>query len=404
MGREAMTARTGIGRRRVCTTRLFCTAVATLIGGLALVAPIDAFAHGNANATKATQNIATQAVAAPATVTRAASIESVPSQATPTAGRTDDAPVSVRLYRESVTSEGHVFVAEVADSENNLIIGATVDIGGLGDDPDLRVPTRAMMSSGKAYRATLDFSHDGSWVLVVRVQAPVQAVELFTVEVLGTSEAQYARPSRTLYQALTRTTDSHGSQMSATETASLENHVATDGFDLGGVLAILVHSVGALAWLSATLCLAFVGRIGPGADRLRITTMITRRYSLLALGGLGLLLATGFTNIDRSSPGLTTPSELLTSTLGRMYFGLFLFKMFLVVATIVTTWKIRELLPTQVSLTRHATLASVGAQANEDIPDGTGPVLFRLAEVNALLGVAIIGIVALLNQLHHAIH
>ena len=62
------------------------------------------------------------------------------------------------------------------------------------------------------------------------------------------------------------------------------------------------------------------------------------------------------------------------------------------------------MLPTRVSLVRQSNLASVGAHANEDLPDGAGPALFRLAEINAVFGVAIIAIVAVLNQIHHAIH
>lgn len=324
--------------------------------------------------------------------------------------------ISVRLRRESITTQGQVFVADVLDSQNRAITGADLDIGGLGDDPDLRVRTTDMLPEGQAYRATLDFPADGSWVLVVRVHAPAQLVELFTVDVRGVAETSFVSPSRTAFRALQGDSamahgdQAHGDQASLrgvsdpTLGIGVASHKPVGRLDLGGVLAMMAHSFGAVAWLSATLCLAFVGRIGPGADRRRITTKIARHYPLLALGGLALLLATGFTNIDRSSPGLSTPSELLSSSLGRMYLGLFLFKMFLVVGTIITTWKIREMLPTRVSLIRQANLASVGAQANDDIADGTGPALFRLAEVNALFGVAIIGIVALLNQLNHALH
>ncbi len=377
------------------------TASATLICALMILAGSrQAGAHGRTQTATVVQGV--QGVQGAQGSQQAEPIDVAP---TTTAREvSDNAPVSIRLSREAVTKKGHEFVAEVFDSKGVPILGATLDIGGLGDDPDLRVPTRPMVASGNGYRATLDFPQDGSWVLVVRLQAPIQAVDLFTVDVRGVTPTSYTSPSRKLFQALSGTgSGSHGGESPAINGA-LVSHEPPGTFDLVGVLAMLAHSIGAMAWLSATLCLAFVGRIGPGAERRRITTMITKHYPLLALGGLALVLATGFANIDRSSPGLSTPKALLASDLGRLYLGLFLFKMFLVAGSVVSTWRIREMFPTRVSLVRQSNLASVGAHANEDLPDGAGPALFRLAEINAVFGTAIIAIVAVLNQIHHAIH
>ena len=304
--------------------------------------------------------------------------------------------------------------------------GADLDIGGLGNDPDLRVPTKKMPAEGSAYRATLRFSSGGDWVLVVRAHAPVQIVELFTVNIDGIPVADHAAarasPSR---RALLRLDPPPSREAASAHVGS--GTVVAPGlprtFDLEAALIRALHSLGAVAWLVSVLGLVLANRLGPGWGRDQLTAFIRQRYTVLAGVGLSVVVSTGLINMQRSSAGLFQPAELLRSGLGTAYLCAFAVKMVAVVASILTSARIGRLLSGRGSETRSAaggfTPASFAVTAfpAEAVPGTVTPSagpptmtassqtrLFRLAETNVAIGAFILIAVAILGQLHPLLH
>jgi hypothetical protein len=333
------------------------------------------------------------------------------------------APTSSAVRLREVDSKGasHTYEVLLTD-QNGVSIGqADLDLGGLGADPDLRVSTTPMKAMGLGYRATVRYPADGDWVLVVRVHSPVSRVELFTTNIDGagapvSGHGASATPSRRAVLAQDPTFFNRytpgGYRADAGETLSAGSHTLTDQhatvnepFDPVGLGSMLAHSLGAVAWIVAVLGLALAGRLGHGPGRRALVEFIAARYQLLAGGGLALVTFTGLENLQHSSPGLLHPSQLLTSRVGSAYLAVFVFKMLIVFASMVTTWKISRLLPSPVRLAKQVRLASVGAMANDDPPvDGGSGTLFRLVEMNAVFAGAIIVAVSVLGQLHHVLH
>ena len=140
------------------------------------------------------------------------------------------------------------------------------------------------------------------------------------------------------------------------------------------------------------------------ADLLEDPVFPRFKGSLLALGGLLLVTVTGIQNVVSASPGLTRPRDLLNTTIGTAYLCVFALKMVAVFACVVTTLRIRRLLPTRPQFAAYYRLSSAGAMVNDDEPKPTNLALvYKLAETNAILAASIIGCVAVLGQLHQAI-
>lgn len=303
---------------------------------------------------------------------------------------------------------------------------ADLDIGGLGNDPDLRVRTQKMPPSGSAYRATLKFSSGGDWVLVVRAHEPVQIVELFTVKIDGIPVADHAAaaasPSR---RAMLRLEPSTAGEAASAHGGSdpVIAGLAPRTFDLEATLIRALHSLGAMAWLVSVLGLVLANRLGPGWGRDQLTSFIAQRYTVLAGVGLGVVVLTGFVNMQRSSAGLLRPTELLRSGLGTAYLCVFAVKMIAAVASLLTSAKIGRLLSGRGYGTRSASSAfaptsfAVTAFPAEAVPGTVTPSaapptmtassqaqLFRLAETNVAIGAFILVAVAVLGQLHPLLH
>jgi hypothetical protein len=334
--------------------------------------------------------------------------------------------MTVRLTKGEGTGTKRTYQAEVLDQDGQAIRNATLDIGGLADDPDLRLPTSKMtaaIANPEQYVASLTFPSDGDWVLVVRVHTPSQAVELFTETITGTGQTREsghgsATPSRravlnadpTFFDRYTPAgmssrvpADSGDHSLSALGKSDLHE---SESFNVQTPIIALLHSIGALAWIFAVLGLVLANRIGSGTARTEITSFIARHYRLLAGGGLAAVAVTGPYMITAASAGLSNPTELLRSNLGTAYLAIFAFKMVLVAGSFVTTWRIRQALPTSEQFTKHQRLASVGSMANDDMSayHPTTARAFRLAEANAQIGAMILGCVVVLGQLHHVLH
>jgi hypothetical protein len=334
--------------------------------------------------------------------------------------------MTVRLTKGDGSGAKRTYRAEVLDGLGQPIKNATLDIGGLADDPDLRIPTTkmaAVTATPERYTASLTFPSDGNWVLVVRVHTPSQAVELFTETVTGTGQirgSSHDNPSpsrRAVLNADPTFFDRYspaGSTSGAASTDTAHDFVSTgvsglhesDSFDVQTPIIALLHSIGSLAWIFAVLGLVLANRIGSGAARTEITSFIARRYRLLAGGGLAAVTITGPYMVARASAGLGRPTELLHSSLGTAYLAIFAFKLVLVAGSFVTTWRIQQALPTTEQFAKHQKLASVGSMANDDMSayHPTTARAFRLAEANAQIGAMILGCVVLLGQLHHVLH
>lgn len=384
--------------------------------------------------------------------------EAVPAQTTTTvlvatkSGSVESGPSSPRVKRVALTvgsgtGAARSYTATVLDAENKPIPGATLDIGGLGANPDVRVKTTKMVArpdNPTAYTATIEYPSDGDFVLVVRVHTPSSAVELFTERIDGVgagpdhgdltpSRAAVLKADPTFYKrydpmvansggaggaALSNNvagsgTDGHGTSAHAHPSQNVFvgsngdgiGTTSTHAFDPNKVLTNILHSAGAAAWILAVLGLVFANRLGPGVARSALTELVSRNYALLA--GLGLLTVTltGASKTFTSSAGLTNPIGLLQSSVGTAYLAVFAFKICLALGSIALSWKIGQLLPTGHQIRAQRTLLSVGAHANTDLSAfGQSIRAYRLAETNAMLGGLIVVCVAVLEQLHFALH
>ena len=318
---------------------------------------------------------------------------------------------------ESIEGQGgrRTYIASVFDSEGQLIGNADLDLGALGSDPDLRVPTVAMpMSADKSYRVNVVIPANGDWVVVVRVHSPTQLVELFTDKVDDSSAADLGHSASSFSRAAVVKADptfferyslSQGSTVGDLHTAGVESastlHVGetSRALDPTGVISMLAHSAGAIAWLLAVLGLVVANRVGPGVARNELLNFVAVRYRLLAGGGLLVLLVTGLINIDRSSNGLLHPRTLLDSNLGTLYLAVFCFKLVLFAASLVTTRRIDRIVN---SSDGGFTVATNRTAGSVDVAKHT--ILLRLAETNLMLGASILVAITLLGQLHQALH
>jgi hypothetical protein len=333
--------------------------------------------------------------------------------------------MTVRLTKGDGTGKQRTYTAEVLNGDGQPIKNATLDIGGLADDPDLRLPTTKMTATAampEEYAASLTFPSDGNWVLVVRVHTPTQAVELFTETITGTGQIRESHnnpsPSRravlkadpTFFDRYSPAGLSSGvASTSSTHSSGavvLSDLHETDSFSVQTPIIALLHSIGALAWIFAVLGLVLANRIGSGAARTEITSFIARRYRLLAGGGLAVVAITGPYMVAEASAGLSHPADLLHSNLGTAYLAVFAFKLVLVAGSLATTWRIQQALPTTEQFAKHRRLASLGSMANDDMSayHPTTARAFRLAEANAQIGAMILGCVVVLGQLHHVLH
>ncbi len=331
----------------------------------------------------------------------------------------------VQLHSIEVRGATRTYVATVLDHQGRFVPGVDLDLGALGADPDLRVATTPMAYStaDESYRATVTFPQNGDWVIVVRVHAPSQLVELFTEAITtapatgdthssaGFSRAAVLRSDPTFFDRYNPTkgmgADNHAEQpASIAPTDSLHSEITTPSarFDPVALVAMLAHSAGAVAWLIAVVGLVVANRVGPGAARNQLIRFIASRYRLLAGGGLLVVVTTGLMNVDKNSIGIMHPRAAINTNLGIAYLALFGFKMALVVASIVTTYRIDQLLVQEPNgLDESRRKWPVGASASGTMLVAYDRVL-RLAERNALLGGAILASVAGLSQIHHTFH
>lgn len=332
----------------------------------------------------------------------------------------------VKLTSGVGTGAQRSYEATVFDTAGNPVAGADLDLGGLAGDPDLRVKTTKMTATTAdplTYRVTVNFPADGDWVMVVRVHAPTQAVELFSEKISGAGTAVSSHdlasnPSRravlradpTFYQRYNGTSEL--GTVSPAGTAGASRHSGLAGDAGSGTLILhdsefsataagfaMAHTFGALAWTVSVLGLVLANRLGSGGARTEITRFISRHYLVLAGGGLLVLVFSGVQTALYASVGLRHPTQLLDTRLGTAYLAVFALKMVLVLGSLITTWRLGRLLPTPARLLATPRLASLGAMANED----PSPFIFRLAEANASFGALIIGCVVILGQLHHAL-
>jgi hypothetical protein len=336
----------------------------------------------------------------------------------------------VRLSETTTNGSTHTYEILLSDREGAPVNGAELDLGGLQADPDIRVPTIAASPTGVSgsYQVSISYPSDGDWMLVVRVHSPTQAVELFTATITGAgglpSHGDAANsPSRRALRAADPTftaryspSPNENSGTSAAPfvashdsvTSPFENRTFHDGtshgFDLSTTFTILVHAAGAGAWLLAVLGMVFANRLSTTNTQNAVLQFVARRYTQLAGGGLAVVTGTGLIVALKASAGLAHPQLLATTNIGIAYLAVFGLKMVLVAGAMFTSWRVGVLMPSSRQFSLRNRVASVGAMANED-PDAIPNVrtIFRLAETNMILAVSILGCVALLGQLHHAI-
>ena len=347
--------------------------------------------------------------------------------------RAAEAPVvvtNVRLESEQRAAGTYTYTATVFDSTGAAVRGASLDIGGLAADPDIRLTTTVMKSSSTdptRYEATVQFPSRDDWMLVVRVHEPAQYVDVFTATITDAPEPishhdLSANPAKraviaadpTFYsrydpalvnagapRAITDvtvgdlTTADHAHDGTLVASSPVHGH----GFDLSVTATVLLHSAAAVAWLLSVAVLALANRFGPGSARNEAVRFVSQRYRLLAGGGMLASLLTGVVMAQGASAGVLHPSRLLATATGTAYLAVFALKMLLVGVSLVTTLRLGRILAPRGLVLPRPILASLSAAA-DDAPDHR---VRALAELNLVTGALILGCVAVLGQLHHAL-
>ena len=339
-----------------------------------------------------------------------------------------DAPVvvtGVRLESEHGAAGTYTYTATVFDSKGAAVRGASLDIGGLAADPDIRLTTTVMKTSSSdptRYEATVQFPSRDDWMLVVRVHEPTQYVDVFTTTITDAPEPASphdlsANPAKRAVIANDPTfysrydpylanagTSSGRVDVAATNPAHAGTIVGSttvhgQGFDLSVAALVLLHSAAAVAWLLSVAILAIANRFGPGSARNEAIRFVSQRYRLLAGGGMLASLLTGVVMAQSASAGVLHPAGLLATATGTAYLAVFALKMLLVGVSLVTTLRLGRILAPRGLVLPRPILASLSAAA-DDAPDHR---VLALAELNLVTGALIIGCVAVLGQLHHAL-
>lgn len=332
----------------------------------------------------------------------------------------------VRLQSEHDADGVYTYTATVIDEKGLPVKGATLDLGGLAENPDIRLSTTDMVVTADptAYKASVRFPEQGTWVLLVRVHEPTQFSDVFTERIdlapvpkdphdLSSNPAKRAvlASDPTFYDRynptnpvpgslsgvdLATTGSSHGDTAAAGDTdAATHPHP----FDLSVTVIVLLHSLAAVAWLLSVAILALANRFGPGTARNEAIRFVSQRYRLLAGGGMLAAMLTGTVMAKEASAGVLHPSRLLATGLGTAYLAVFALKMMLVAVSAVTTVRLGRMIAPSRTIGRRPVLASLGAAADAG-PDRR---VLALAELNLLTGALILGCVAVLGQLHRGL-
>lgn len=332
-----------------------------------------------------------------------------------------------------------MYRATVFDTLGRPVKDAVLDIGGLSGDPDVRVATKPMTAiSATATQATVAYPAPGPWVVVVRVHAPSQYVHLGSENITGVAEpvAAHNTPSR---QALQAISPNLGARLTAAQNGTAV--VLGDGHTAAGVgfadhalntsaalyasatvngLAeevgfALLHLLGVASWLLAVGSVALAGRAGNSAFGSRLLAWITPRYSLLAGGGLAVVVITGLANLRRSAPDGLFDGTVTSTNVGRLYVGALALKMGLVAASVLTSFRLgsrlrsgsRPQLGSRLESSHGPSHLYVGAAQAGTISHGAGladALLAKLAVRNVVFAAAIIGCVNVMNQASHLLH
>lgn len=348
-----------------------------------------------------------------------------------TAARAAQAPVTVtgvRLETSHDATGSYTYTATVVDANGIAVQGASLDIGGLAADPDIRLPTTDMTvtKDPTQYSATVRFPAKGDWMLVVRVHEPTQLVDVFTeridaAPIAGSHHDLASNPAKravladdpTFYDRYNpynpvpgTSTGSPGGTVGVTDAAHPHGGgvvaggaTVAHGFDFSVTALVVLHSAAAVAWLLSVGILALANRFGPGSGRNEAIHFVSQRYRLLAGGGMLAALLTGVLMAQKASAGVLHPSRLLASPLGTAYLAVFAVKLLLVTVSLVTTLRLGRILAPRSAILRRPVLASLGAAAD----DGPDRRVLVLAELNLVSAALIMACVAVLGQLHHAL-
>ena len=162
----------------------------------------------------------------------------------------------------------------------------------------------------------------------------------------------------------------------------------------------VLHFIGALAWLGAIAALALARRLGRGPSQRDLVRRVASRYTVLAGGGLALVVVTGIANLRLAAPTGFDLGALTHSSLGKAYIVVLAAKLGLVAASIVLSFQIGASL----AVDRPRAFAILGARSLSAAAEpGASDRALRLAELNAALGGMILLAVIVLSQLHHAL-
>ena len=355
--------------------------------------------------------------------------------AEPSARPTGEGPRAI--VTTSDNGQTRVYTARVLTANGDAVRGATLDISGLSDDPDVRIPTQAMKpmpTDPTRYTASMTYPVSGEWVLTIRVHQPQSFVHL-VIESVSASAAPAPShrdtPSRAALRRLApdfsakydpttgvgatgqwtaadaalataRATQSGGASHGGIADAAIPTHVGeTVGSRITNTFVAGAHAFGALAWFVGMLGLALANRRQGTRLASELCALVQDRYTLLVGGGLLIVIMTGLINMQNATPTGWDLGALLATGTGQAYFVVLGLKLALAAMSIVVSIQIGQLLRHPLARATSLSLRSAGAAANT--PASITRAL-RLGYLNATFGAAILVCVEILNQLHFSVH
>ena len=351
------------------------------------------------------------------------------------ASTTDDGPRVILTTSDE--GQTRIYTARILTVDGDLVKGATLDISGLSDDPDVRIPTQDMHSlpaDPTRYIARLAYPVSGDWVLTVRVHTPQSFVHLVLESVsISVAPAPHHRdtPSRAALRKLApdfsakynpstgvgatgqwTEADAAVATARATQSGSEVHGGFTDsavpthageaiGRRITDTFVAGAHGIGALAWFLGMFGLALASRRQGTRLASELCTLVQDHYMLLVGGGLLVVVMTGLINMQNATPTGWDLGALLATGAGQAYFAVLGFKLAFAAMSIVLSMQIGQLLRNPTAVATSLSLRSAGAAANT--PASLGRAL-RLGYLNATFGAVILGCVEILHQLHFSVH
>lgn len=294
----------------------------------------------------------------------------------------------VRLYRVFVVYEGDLEPVEEAEVQ----LTAVREEGGPEPNP---VRLTAVENKPGLYVGEVTYPRFGTWQVSLQVEAAFGQ---------GEGEAEFVDNVR---PGTLNPTEEAALKAEEERIYKLQLFFRFSWWpDVVNILVRITHSTAGMTYFLVTGAVAFTAWFGAPGKRPDFQAWLQRLFLPLALGSLGLLLASGLYSAAFDAP--TTPPGIYDLTAmrelpyGLAYLGVFLFKPAIFIALIVLAVQIHK------AMQQAWSVASVAGAAQETAMSLTnGPAIARLRRltlINAGLGLLIVWVVAVVIYLHYVSH